>query len=741
VSAAAIAIWLLTGVSFGDVLLFAGHELLFVLAPGCLAYLALSHGRPGALKLGAVGYALGSVLEILAFALTAALHARPALWAYPPVVIGAALLVLHRRGRSLSRPSAPMGGPVSWALAALSLAALGYIVVAYFLFNPLPGQAGSVVYVSDLVFHLGVAAEALHHWPISDPKVAGVALPYEDFVYFKLAAVSQLTGISLPTVLFRLYIVPLILDIVALLACAGRGIGGRRAVGLLAAGLFVFVGSMGLDSHDVLMFANTAFFSLYASPSYVFGLVVFLAVLIVLHEQLSGFHGPSGWVLLTLLLIGCSAAKATILPVLLGGLALYLVGDRIVAWWHARGTPVRSVLLGFDRAAAVALLLAIGVFLVTFWLIYAGESGGLRVHPPGTVRSMVVIQYAESRLSATGSPLFWVLASVVGVVGFCGATLAGIPAALAGGELRRARSTTLLIALLIASFGPFLFLSHKGGSQNFFTYYGLAAASVLSAQGLVWLWDRARPVPARTLILAALGWLGVLLAAAILPYGLLSSPSAGPLYALWLGLPLLVVACLLVLAWRRRPWRPALLLMAAGAVVLVGVLQTPLTTTHDLISALRVRSTPYPRDSPIGEGLTPDLQRALAWIRGHTPTSAVIAVNNQYSDSVRHAPTYYYYSAFGERRVFIEGWENTIPAANLTDPAITPFPYRLALNNAVFYNADPRALAVMTHRFGVSYLLVDRAHGPVQPRLAALGRVVYANPGAIVYRVASPGAT
>ena len=59
----------------------------------------------------------------------------------------------------------------------------------------------------------------------------------------------------------------------------------------------------------------------------------------------------------------------------------------------------------------------------------------------------------------------------------------------------------------------------------------------------------------------------------------------------------------------------------------------------------------------------------------------------------------------------------------------------------MFYNADPRALAVMTHRFGVSYLLVDRAHGPVQPRLAALGRVVYANPGAIVYRVATPGAT
>ena len=174
---AAVAAWLLTGVGLGDVLLFLAHELAFVLVPGCLTYLALSSRRPGALKLGAIGYALGSVLEILAFALTAALHARGALWAYPPVVIVAALLVARRREVRGAERDAPAGGPMSSALAALCLAALGYIVVAYFLFNPLPGRAGSVVYVSDLVFHLGVAAEALHHWPISDPKVAGVALP------------------------------------------------------------------------------------------------------------------------------------------------------------------------------------------------------------------------------------------------------------------------------------------------------------------------------------------------------------------------------------------------------------------------------------------------------------------------------------------------------------------------------------------------------------------------------------
>ena len=142
--------------------------------------------RPGALKLGAIGYALGSVLEILAFALTAALHARGALWAYPPVVIVAALLVARRRDVRGAQRDAPAGGPMSWALAALCVAALGYIVVALLPVQPATGAGRAASSMSpSSAFHLGVAAEALHHWPISDPKVAGVALPYEDFIYFK----------------------------------------------------------------------------------------------------------------------------------------------------------------------------------------------------------------------------------------------------------------------------------------------------------------------------------------------------------------------------------------------------------------------------------------------------------------------------------------------------------------------------------------------------------------------------
>jgi hypothetical protein len=180
-----------------------------------------------------------------------------------------------------------------------------------------------------------------------------------------------------------------------------------------------------------------------------------------------------------------------------------------------------------------------------------------------------------------------------------------------------------------------------------------------------------------------------------------------------------------------------LALAAAIAFVLVGVLDTPLQSTPLLVSALRAGSTPYARDSPLSEGLTPGLQQALAWIRTNTPASAVLAVNNQSSSRAGLIPTYYYYSAFAQRRVFLEGWTDTIPASTLPYGAVA-FPGRLALNDAVFLHADRRALGVMERSFGVGYLLVDRVHGPLQPRLATLGRVVFANQAAIVYRVANP---
>jgi hypothetical protein len=715
VALALIALPAIFGAPVGDVLLYLAEELGFVLLPGIAVYLALAGAPGGRIRLLGLGYAVGVVLQVAAFGLTAALHARWLMWAYPPAVL---LAFAPRVRTSLPSFTVPDSTEWSWALAAVCLIVLVWVSVAYFPFAPLPSTHHSVVYIPDLVFHLGVAGEALHHWPITDPKVSGTSLPYELFVYMKLAASAQTTHIALPTILFRLYLLPLIAAIVALLYSIGERLSGRRSTGVLAAALFLLVGQLGLAPRDLLVFYNTTFFSLYDSPSYAFGLVVFLGALCVLLDCLRSRSVPRGqWALLALLLAGCSGAKATILPDLIGGLAILLLLGRT------------------RRRAAGALLLTAAIFGISYAVLYHGGSGGLKVHLPGSIRAMGFTTILHSKLTGFPSAGFWTIATVLGLVGFCGATLAGIPLALRRKQWRSSPEL-LLLGLLVASLLPFLAFTHKGGSQNFFTYYGICAACVLSAQGLSVALSAA-PASWRRLAWLGAGWLVVLVAAAVLPYQFSSNPPEGRLLALWLGLPAIVVVALLGAAWRWPARRAALVTTALLVVVLNGALDTPVHVGDAVLRPLVHGRSLYAHDTPDGRGLPPALLEGLAWVREHLPTDAVVAVNNQFSDRRLTSPDYYYYSAFGERRVFLEGWYDTVAAANLSNPDQIPssFRPRLVLNVAVFWRGSRSALGVMERRYGVGYLLLDLAHGPVPPDLLRLGHVIFRNRGMILARV------
>jgi hypothetical protein len=223
----------------------------------------------------------------------------------------------------------------------------------------------------------------------------------------------------------------------------------------------------------------------------------------------------------------------------------------------------------------------------------------------------------------------------------------------------------------------------------------------------------------------------------VVPYGLSTSPPEGRLLALWLGLPAVVVAGLLVAAWRRPPRRAALVATALVVAVVNGALDTPLHVGDVVVRPLLHGRSLYAHDTPDGRGLTPALLQGLTWEREHLPVSAVIAVNNQFSDRGLTSADYYYYSAFGERRVFLEGWYDTVAAANLANPDQIPssFRPRLLLNDAVFWTGSRTALGVMERRYGVGYLLFDLAHGPVPPDLSQLGHVIFHNRGMILARV------
>jgi hypothetical protein len=739
-----LVVWLLSSVGLLDALEYLGYVLVFVLAPGLLLERVLRPHPRAAIDRLATGWALGYVIELGCFALSATLGAR---WLLPWLI----LAVLAGSGAAAARVGRlPFAGRepswLGWALAGVAALAVVYIAIAFFTLSPLPGTVPSVTYYADFPFHLGLAADAATHWPMGDPKVSGQPIPYHIFVYWHLAAAHQITGLPLSLLLLRLDIPVLVIAFAIAAAATGQALGGKPAVGLLAAMLLLFVGELHPNPSARFTFENTFFYSEYTSPTFMYGLVLFVPALQALAELTSGVEVADRrrrWVLLTLLLLGCGGAKATIMPVLLGGAVLTFAARVLLGRFGSSsggGGWVRSALALRPLIAAIVLLAVVaGAFQL---LLYGSFSGGLSFDPPGSVREMDVISLLATHVHGTlESALFWVVAAVVGIIGFCVAPLIG----LLGVVLRPIRQWSanhlLLLGVLVSGFVPFIGFTQFGNSQNFFTYYGYAAGVLLSAEGLVLLWNRwmgERRVRARLVVPAVIG-LGVAVVAIYAINRLLSGGSVLHHYLAWFALILVVLAAGIAWAWRARPVTrgPRLMALVAG-VVLFGLLEAPLETLPPILGQVRAGKPVY--DSVTNE-LPAGLYRGLEWVQQHTRTSDVLAVNNQY---VGTTPAYMYYSAFTERQIFLEGWALTARASEIGAEAVTyhgrlPFPARLALNRAVFDRASRRAMETMFTGYGVRYLLVDKVHGGATPRLAQIARVVYDSPSLVVYRVPAPG--
>ena len=74
--------------------------------------------------------------------------------------------------------------------------------------------------------------------------------------------------------------------------------------------------------------------------------------------------------------------------------------------------------------------------------------------------------------------------------------------------------------------------------------------------------------------------------------------------------------------------------------------------------------------------MTAGVYRGLIWIRDNTPVETVLAVNNYYLwDQL--TPRYFYYSAFSERSIFLEGWaysNKSFGIVGFEQGKVQPFP-------------------------------------------------------------------
>jgi hypothetical protein len=733
VAVLAVVLWLSTWVSAGDVALFLGFELVFVLAPGVVLYRALCSDPGGGLRHFAIGWGLGYALSIFAFAATAALGARDAFLTYPALVLlPATALSLRRHGALLPRAGESPSSARSLALALVAAAALVYVTAGLFGQAPLPERVDSVSYDNDLVWGISLSADALNHFPIADPTVSGEPLRYHTFVFLHMASITQVTGIELTTVALRLWIVPALLLLVLQLAYAGRQFTGRAWAAPVAAVLFLLVGDLdlgsdrGYPSAKLWRYMAWRFASL-LSPSFLLGLVLFVPLIVLLHERLVPTEpqrrAVGEWILVALLLAGCAGAQGAILPVVLGGLIL------LGAWrW------VTSNRLGAGLIPAVAL--CGGALAISYVLLYSGAGTGLEIKPlESGVETLAGRTFApEVDAGLTAKVVLYPIAAAVASVTLMLA-LVGVVFALRRSP-RLNDTKVWLLALLCTSVGIFFMTLFPGSNQVYFLWYGIAAGVFLSAGGLVEAGGILARLPTRTQLAAAGG--AVILAALLVVDAYSGEGRLGP--GVRAGLLFLAAG---VLGWfaasRGSETRSRVAALAvAGGFLLAGVVDSPLSLLPEAVGRWAdPQRLVYDQEAPPARlGLTAELRRGLRWVRDNTPTGATVAVNNHYSDLSTRDPRYFYYSALSERRVFLESWGYTDEAFRVGiwkgRPGALPFPGRLALSDRAV-DGNQRALARLAGDHAVTYVLIDKLHGPL-PRTRP-GRLIFSNAALDVYQL------
>jgi hypothetical protein len=739
---AILATWFCSGVTLTGAARFAAFELLYVVAPGCMVYLLFSPSPGGRLRTIAIGWPLGYAFEIGAFALTAALRMRIALDYLPLVTPLVAALLLSRpagrqRVRALLGGHSRAGGrgehsdfvPVAGAV----IVAVALLACTFFAASPLPEHARSIAYSEDNVFDITLAAEALHHWPIAESWVAGQPLRYYTGVFIHTAAINQVMGVPLSTVIFRLLPTTMFLLAALQLWALGRTVGRSRWTGPLAAVLLLVSQDVNLNATQSQVFHIDPYTQFSLSPSFAFGVPFFLGALILIQTRVAarraaGAAGTAAWlVILAVLSAGLAASKAFGAFDLVCGLGLYWLWR--LAW--RRSARIATSCLAASGAAILA---------VYFLMISGGGSATLGVKPLNFLHEGdTLVRATAAAKDIAGPSLYWLLlVAGAGAIAVC--LLA--PLLGAGWLIWRERGVSDSIALPVAVFlvgvAAYVLLGAPGGVEGVFLVYGYIALLPVAAKGLILLWSETPTYTRIRLLQVCGGLLALGLAIAAITPALAVSGHARDA---WLGLAYGSVAVVIATAAMRlrRSYagavaaQPARVVACLIPLVSVLTLVKPLTLASSGALKTLVGERTSLADSPTEYGMTASLYQGLLWVRAHTNPCQVLAVSNHYDNAQKgRASIYFYYSAFTERSVFLESWQYTA----LGQYGAQPYPARMALSDAATQNGDASALRQL-RRDGVSYVLIDKTHGGGAQEPPSVSTLVFSNHALDVYRLRS----
>ncbi|MFG1707163.1 hypothetical protein ACFLIM_28605 [Nonomuraea sp. M3C6] len=658
-----------------DLAAFGAYAGIGVALPGTLLWRALAGGGRSAAEDVAAGLALGYAVEVLAY-IPARAAGVPLLVLVPHmIVIGTFIAVpgLRRHWRG-DVAKERMPGWCAWALAGV----VGYLITWSTLHLYRVPIAGAYV---DMPYHLALVGEIKNHLPPTLPTVLGERLSYHWFVYAEMAATSWVTGIEPTTLVYRLSTLPMMAAMVVLVAVIGRRLGGRWGAGVAAVGVTYFL--FGPVLQEGVVFPSRSMFTAWASPTQTFGALLFAPVVLLLAGR------RRGWVVLALLLLALTGAKATFLPLLLAGLVLVLV--------------VR----GLRREWAVPAVITMVCLLVAHLVVFGRGAQGMAVAPFATMRALWGV-VAGVRMPELASVSVGPLVVLTVVHLFCLACVWGGVAGLGARVLDP--PVLLLVGIGLAGIGAVVLLGHPADSQLYFLESARPYLSIAAVCGVL---------AARRQPLVLVGCMVVLGAgAAVVASAVEVSGGAVVVPYLVLGVGALVL-------WRRG-FVLAVVALLAGYGVPASVREV---VGHVMPDEER-------RERLIPKGAL----EAGRWLREHSSPGDVVATDLhcrfpgwRLCDS-RH----FWVSGFSERRVLVEGWGYAESTQSRTELFVTsylgvPFadPARLAANDAVFRAPSTENVRHLARKYGVKWLFTG-----INPELGEFARLRFRNATSSVYQLA-----
>jgi hypothetical protein len=673
------------GVPPRTIAVFCGYVLGAVVVPGTLLWRVFGPRAHTLAEEIAAGTMLGYALEVLGY-LPARATGQPKLVLVAPGLTVAAFLAVPRLRRHWRAGTAPVPLAWSWLISGLTGLAIVVISVPFFRAHGLTWPGNATPYV-DLPYHLAVAAEVAHHMPPVIPYVKGAPLDTHWFFHVDPAAVTNVTGIELQTLLYRLSPLPMIAAFVVLGAVLASRCSGRLWAGPAAAAAMLLLvapapwGWLTAPVPDSLLLTSPV----WTAPSMALGPPLFTALLLALHAIFQSPRRPGTWLVAGVLLAVVIGAKATYLPLLTVGLVLAAAVSALRSrrpYWT--GLIVLGAVLGY-------LLFAQLVF-------YGRASQGLRIEPLATVKAADVALRSHLIAAAPATPLLAALLGAAVLLLCNGAMWSGLARLKRRPGLLTDPMMLVLLGIGVAAFGGILLFGQPGQSQLYF----LQSARPFLAIAAVWAIAATLP-PGRPPVLSWI-WAGAAGAAAVWAVRLITPQptplSHPPAAVLW---PLLVLATIIALITTlgRRHLMPAAVLAGCCLAVLPVRVEQALTTTA-------TRPPEIPRNA----------FNAARWLRAHSTPDDLVATDTHCRETIRsYCDTrHFWMSAYTERRVLVEGWDYTnriLTESRRYDPQRyhyrAPFwnPTLLTANDAVFQHPSAASVAVLRDRYHVRWLFTE----------------------------------